>query len=65
MKQFAKYRINIFRVANMLHSKVFEGRLQVFILPPQRLVRPTGYLNIAIVAHHGQDLLRQQFMTQR
>ena len=65
MKQFPEHRINIFRVANMLHGKVFKGRLQVFILPPQRLVRTTGYLDIAVVADHGQDFLRQQLVTQR
>ena len=64
MEQFAEHRVDIILVADMLDSEVIKYRLQMFILAPQRLVRPPCNLNIAVVTHHRQDLLRQDFVTQ-
>ncbi len=49
MEQFAEHRIDIFLVANVLHSKVLKGFLQMLIFAPQRLVRAAGYLYVAVV----------------
>ncbi|MNP19015.1 hypothetical protein D3C76_1115240 [compost metagenome] len=49
----------------MLHGKIIEHRLQVFILPPQRLMRATGDFDIAVIPHHRQNFLRQYFVTER
>ena len=64
MKQFAEYRVDILLVANMLHGEIIKGRLQVFILAPQGLVRPAGNFDIAVITHHRQNFLRQQFVAQ-
>ena len=52
MKQFAEYRVDILLVANMLHGEIIKGRLQVFILAPQGLMRPAGNFDIAVITHH-------------
>jgi hypothetical protein len=39
VEQLPEHRINIILVTDMLHGKIIEHRLQMFILPPQGLVR--------------------------
>ena len=53
VEQLPEYRIDIILIADMLHSKVIEHRLQMFILPPQSLVRAAGDFDIAVVTHDG------------
>ncbi len=65
MEQLPEHRINILLIADMLHCKVLKRRLQVLILTPEGLMRPTGDLDIAVVAHYRQYFFRQNLMTQR
>lgn len=53
MKQFTEHRINIILVADMLHRKVVESRLQMLIFSPQCLMRATGNFDIAVITNNG------------
>ncbi|MNL68664.1 hypothetical protein D3C87_1934270 [compost metagenome] len=65
VEQFAEHRVNIVLIADMLHSKVIEHRLQMLILTPQRLMRAARNFDVAVITHHGQNFLREDFVAQR
>ena len=53
MKQFTEHRINIILVADMLHRKVVESRLQMLLFSPQCLMRATCNFDIAVITNNG------------
>ena len=52
MKQFTGHRINIILVADVLHRKVVESRLQMLIFSPQCLMCTTGNFDIAVITNN-------------
>ena len=62
MEKLAEYRVDIFLIADMLDGEVIKHGLQMFIFAPQCLMRAACYLDIAVVTHHWQNFLRQNFM---
>lgn len=52
MKQFTEHRINIILVADVLHRKVVESRLQMLIFSLQCLMCTTGNFDIAVITNN-------------
>ena len=52
MKQFTEHRINIILVADVLHRKVVESRLQMLIFSSQCLMCTTGNFDIAVITNN-------------